>query len=67
MKTKKAVLIIISLVLVLIMAFNFAGCGKEIVITEEAPKWEMRSQLMASELTADLTANKVSGKSADGK
>lgn len=67
MKTKKAVLITISLVLVLIMALNFAGCGKEIVITEEAPEWEMRSQLMASELTADLTANKVSGKSADSK
>lgn len=67
MKTKKAVLIIISLVLVLIMALNFAGCGKEIVLIEEAPEWEMRSQLMASELTADLTANKVSGKSADSK
>lgn len=33
MKTKKAVLITISLVLVLIMALNFASCGKEIVIT----------------------------------
>lgn len=67
MKTKKAVLIIISLVLVLIMALNFAGCGKEIVITEEVPEGEMRSQLMASELTAGLTANEVSGKSADSK
>lgn len=67
MKTKKAVLNIISLVLVLIMALNFAGCGKEIVITEEVPEGEMRSKLMASELTAGLTANKVSGKSADSK
>lgn len=67
MKTKKAVLIIISLVLVLIMALNFAGCDKEIVITEEVPEGEMRSKLMASELTAGLTANKVSGKSADSK
>lgn len=67
MKTKKAVLIIISLVLVLIMALNFAGCGKEIVIIEEIPEGEMRSKLTASELTAGLTANKVSGKSADNK
>lgn len=68
MKTKKSVLTVISFVLVLIMALNFAGCGKEIVITEEMPEWEMRSnKWTASELTADLTANKVSGKSADSK
>lgn len=68
MKTKKSALTVISFVLVLIMALNFAGCGKEIVITEEMPEWEMRSnKWTASELTADLTANKVSGKSADSK
>lgn len=68
MKTKKSVLTVISFVLVLIMSLNFAGCGKEIVITEEVPEWEMRSnKWTASELTADLTANKVSGKSADSK
>ena len=68
MKTKKSVLIVISFVLVLIVALNFAGCGKEIVITEEVPEWEMRSgKWTASELTADLTENKVSGKSADSK
>lgn len=68
MKTKKSVLTVISFVLVLIMSLNFAGCGKEIVITEEVPEWEMRSgKWTASELTADLTENKVSGKSADSK
>lgn len=65
---KKSVLTVISFILVLIMALNFAGCGKEIVITEEVPEWEKRSgKWTASELTADLTENKVSGKSADSK
>lgn len=52
MKTRKSVLTIISFVLVLIMAVNFAGCA---------------GQVSAAELTAGITANKVSGKSADDK
>lgn len=52
MKTRKSVLTIISFVLVLIMAVNFAGCA---------------GQVSAAELTAEITANKVSGKSADDK
>lgn len=52
MKTRKSVLTIISFVLVLIMAVNFAGCT---------------GQVSAAELTAGITANKVSGKSADDK
>lgn len=52
MKIKRAVLIFISLGLALIMAVNFAGCA---------------GQVSAAELTAEITANKVSGKSADDK
>lgn len=52
MKIKRAVLIFISLGLALIMAVNFAGCA---------------GQVSAAELTAGITANKVSGKSADDK
>lgn len=52
MKTRKSVLTIISFVLVLIMAVNFAGCA---------------GQVSAAELTAEITANKVYGKSADDK
>lgn len=52
MKTRKSVLTIISFVLVLIMAVNFAGCA---------------GQVSAAELTAGITENKVSGKSADDK
>lgn len=52
MKTRKSVLTIISFVLFLIMAVNFAGCA---------------GQVSAAELTAGITANKVSGKSADDK
>lgn len=52
MKTRKSVLTIISFVLVLIMAVNFAGCA---------------GQVSAAELTAGITTNKVSGKSADDK
>lgn len=52
MKIKRAVLVFISLGLALIMAVNFAGCA---------------GQVSAAELTAEITANKVSGKSADDK
>lgn len=52
MKTRKSVLTIISFVLVLTVAVNFAGCA---------------GQVSAAELTAGITANKVSGKSADDK
>lgn len=52
MKMKRAVLIFISLGLALTVAVNFAGCA---------------GQVSAAELTAEITANKVSGKSADDK
>lgn len=52
MKMKRAVLIFISLGLALTVAVNFAGCA---------------GQVSAAELTAGITANKVSGKSADDK
>lgn len=52
MKIKRAVLVFISLGLALIMAVNFAGCA---------------GQVSAAELTAGITANKVSGKSTDDK
>ncbi len=64
MKTKRTVLAFISFILVLTMAVNFAGC------TEEQPTQKSEAVIKtgkssATELTAGLTANKVSGKKAD--